>query len=50
MSKPQRLRRKRLLKEIKKDRVKVSKEQRTAYHKLLKDIYGKKGKKTSKKN
>lgn len=46
---PQRLRRKRLLKEIKKERVKVSKEQSAAYHKLLKEIYGKKGNKSSKK-
>ena len=47
---PERLRRKRLLKVIKEDRVKAAKEQRASYHKLLKDIYGKKGKKTSKKN
>ena len=47
---PERLRRKRLLKVIKEDRVKAAKEQRASYHKLLKDIYGKKGKKTTKKN
>lgn len=45
---PERLRRKRLLKVIKEDRVKAAKEQRASYHKLLKDIYGKKGKKTQK--
>ena len=47
---PDRLRRKRLLKAIKEERVKSSKEQSTAYHKLLKDIYGKKGKKNTKRN
>ena len=47
---PERLRRKRLLKVIKEDRVKAAKEQRASYHKLLKDIYGKKGKNTTKKN
>ena len=47
---PERLRRKRLLKVIKEERVKAAKEQRASYHKLLKDIYGKKGKKTTKKN
>ena len=47
---PERLRRKKLLKAIKEERVKVAEDQRASYHKLLKDIYGKKGKKTSKKN